>query len=64
VTKEGTPMLREPTSPEWSAADLEVFDRLIPPDHHLRRASAAIDFEALRSEVIFGYSANLDHSPT
>jgi transposase len=56
---EGSPMLREPTSPEWSPADLEAFDRLIPAGHYLRRALAAIDFEQLRSKVVCGYSPNL-----
>jgi transposase len=59
AAKEGSPMLREPTSPEWSPVDQEVFDRLIPVDHYLRRALAAIDFEQLRSKVVSGYSPDL-----
>ena len=49
-------MLPEPTSPEWSEADLQVFDCLILPEHYLRRALKAIDFERLRSTVATHYS--------
>lgn len=38
---------------EYSSAptdiDLLVFDKLLPPDHYLRRLKAAIDFEPLRA---------------
>jgi len=56
VSKEVALMLPEPTPPEWSEADLQVFDCLILPEHYLRRALKAIDFESLRSKVAPHYS--------
>ena len=38
VAKEGVPMLLEPTPPDWSEADLQVFECLVLPEHYLRRA--------------------------
>lgn len=49
-------MLREPVAPLWSEADQEVFACLIPPDHYLRRALQAIDFERLRPLAAVHYS--------
>jgi transposase len=52
-------MLSEPTPPEWSEADQEVFACLLPPDHYLRRALKAIDFERLRPLAAAPYSPDL-----
>ena len=49
-------MLLEPTPPDWSEADLQVFECLVLPEHYLRRALKAIDFEVLRSKVAVHYS--------
>ena len=52
-------VLPDTAPPEWSDADREVFASLIPPDHYLRRALQAIDFERLRCQVAGCYSADL-----
>lgn len=49
-------MLPEPTPPEWSEADQQVFACLVPSDHYLRRALGAIDFQGLRAQVAVAYS--------
>jgi transposase len=59
VAKEGALMLLEPTPPDWSEADLQVFDCLVLPEHYLRRALKAIDFENLRSKVAANYCIDL-----
>jgi len=59
VAKEGVSMLPEPTPPDWSEADLEVFDCLVPPEHYLRRALDVINFEHLRSKVAAHYSPHM-----
>ena len=59
VAKEGAPLLPKPIPPEWSAADLEVFDNLVPADHYLRRALARIDFDHLRPLAAAHYSPDM-----
>jgi transposase len=59
VAKEGASMLPELAPPKWSQADLEVFGCLVPPEHYLRRALKAIDFEQLRSKMAIHYSPDL-----
>jgi transposase len=39
-----------------SEQDLEIFEALVPPDHYLRRAASAIDFERFRTLVAPYYS--------
>jgi len=52
-------MLLERTPPDWSEADLEVFDCLVSPDHYLRRAPQVIDFERIRSKLAVHYSPDI-----
>jgi len=49
-------MLREPSAPVWSEVDLEVFERLVPTNHYLRKALESIDFERFRKIVAPRYS--------
>jgi len=49
-------MLPEPALPSWSEIDLEVFARLIPADHYLRKVLKSIDFERFRAITAPCYS--------
>jgi transposase len=49
-------MLPEPSAPAWSEIDAEVFERLVKPDHYVRRASEVMDFERFRPILAGFYS--------
>lgn len=52
-------MLKEPSAPLWSEMDLEVFQHLVLPDHLVRRALDAIDFDRFRPILTPFYSQDL-----
>jgi transposase len=55
--QEGARMLRDPNQPSsLSEVDLLVFQQLVSPEHYLRRASSAIDFERFRTILARHYS--------
>lgn len=56
VARKEEGMLPEPSVPAWSGIDVEVFDRLVPPDHYVRRALQSIQFEAFRPMLARNYS--------
>ena len=49
-------MLPEPSAPVLSEIDVEVFDRLVKPNHYVRRASELMDFERFRPILARYYS--------
>ena len=49
-------MLPELSAPAWSEIDVEVFDRLVKPDHYVRRALELMDFERFRPILAPYYS--------
>ena len=49
-------MLKESYSTEPTEIDTLVFEKLVPPDHSLRRVKQLIDFERLRDRVQDCYS--------
>ena len=52
-------MLKESSAPVWSETDLEVFRHLVSPDHFVRRALEAVDFERFRPLLAPFYSEDL-----
>ena len=59
VAEEAAAMLKESSAPVWSETDLEVFRHLVPPDHFVRRALEAVDFERFRPLLTPFYSEDL-----
>jgi transposase len=47
-------MLPEPSIPKWSETDRLVFERLVAPDHYVRRALESMAFEGFRP-ILAGY---------
>lgn len=54
----GTAMLKENYYREPTDTDRLVFEKLVPPDHYLRRVKDLIDFEAFRGFVRDAYSSD------
>jgi transposase len=50
-------MLKDTYYTEPTEVDQVVFEKLVPPDHSLRRVKQVIDFERFRAGVVDGYRA-------
>lgn len=49
-------MLKDDYTIVPTALDLEIFAKLVPPEHYLRRLKRAVDFEALRPQLAQAYA--------